>query len=80
MEFAPVVPRYVPRFDLDCQCRPLYDTDMKANDPPMKRPPNIATWRPLYYVMVGAKGFEPSTLWSQTRCATRLRYAPTQVL
>ena len=28
-------------------------------------------------VMVGAKGFEPSTLWSQTRCATRLRYAPT---
>ena len=30
--------------------------------------------------MVGAKGFEPSTLWSQTRCATRLRYAPTQLL
>ena len=27
--------------------------------------------------MVGAKGFEPSTPWSQTRCATRLRYAPT---
>ena len=27
--------------------------------------------------MVGAKGFEPSTLWSQTRCATRLRYTPT---
>ena len=31
-------------------------------------------------IMVGAKGFEPSTLWSQTRCATRLRYAPTSVL
>ena len=29
------------------------------------------------YSMVWAKGFEPSTLWSQTRCATRLRYAPT---
>ncbi len=28
-------------------------------------------------IVVGAKGFEPSTLWSQTRCATRLRYAPT---
>ena len=28
-------------------------------------------------MMVGAKGFEPSTLWSQTRCATRLRYTPT---
>ena len=30
--------------------------------------------------MVGAKGFEPSTLWSQTRCATRLRYAPTVII
>ena len=30
--------------------------------------------------MVGAKGFEPSTLWSQTRCATRLRYAPTKLV
>ncbi len=28
-------------------------------------------------MMVGAAGFEPATLWSQTRCATRLRYAPT---
>src|SRR6476646_3721140 len=28
--------------------------------------------------MVGAEGFEPPTLWSQTRCATRLRYAPTR--
>ena len=27
--------------------------------------------------MVGAVGFELTTLWSQTRCATRLRYAPT---
>ena len=26
--------------------------------------------------LVGVKGFEPSTLWSQTRCATRLRYTP----
>ena len=30
--------------------------------------------------MVGAIGFEPTTLWSQTRCATRLRYAPTSLL
>jgi hypothetical protein len=28
--------------------------------------------------LVGAIGFEPTTLWSQTRCATRLRYAPTR--
>ncbi len=27
--------------------------------------------------VVGAEGFEPPTLWSQTRCAARLRYAPT---
>ena len=27
-------------------------------------------------LVVGEKGFEPSTPWSQTRCATRLRYSP----
>ncbi len=26
--------------------------------------------------LVGIEGFEPSTPWSQTRCATRLRYTP----
>src|SRR5450759_4684423 len=30
--------------------------------------------------MVGAEGFEPPTLCSQSRCATRLRYAPTSRL
>ncbi len=30
--------------------------------------------------MVGVAGFEPATLWSQTRCATRLRYTPEEVL
>lgn len=25
---------------------------------------------------VGVTGFEPATLWSQTRCATKLRYTP----
>ena len=30
--------------------------------------------------MVGAEGFEPPTLCSQSRCATRLRYAPTAFL
>ena len=29
--------------------------------------------------MVGAAGFEPAALWSQTRCATKLRYAPMTV-
>ena len=26
--------------------------------------------------MVGVKGFEPPTPWSQTKCATKLRYTP----
>ena len=30
--------------------------------------------------MVGAVGFELTTLCSQSRCATRLRYAPTKPL
>ncbi len=30
--------------------------------------------------MVGAIGFEPTTLCSQSRCATRLRYAPTPAM
>ena len=30
--------------------------------------------------MVGAERFELPTLWSQTRCATRLRYAPNYIL
>ena len=29
--------------------------------------------------VVGVEGFEPPALWSQTRCATRLRYTPTAV-
>ena len=28
--------------------------------------------------MVGAKGFEPSTLCTPCKCATRLRHAPTR--
>ena len=39
-----------------------------------------AKGKALANVVVGAKGFEPSTLWSQTRCATRLRYAPTRCI
>jgi hypothetical protein len=47
------------------------------------RRPGVRTRRSLGPValsprkVVGAEGFEPPTLWSQTRCATRLRYAPT---
>ncbi len=31
---------------------------------------------PLSFFCVGVTGFEPATTWSQTRCATGLRYAP----
>ena len=31
----------------------------------------------LIFILVGARGFEPPTSWSQTKRATRLRYAPT---
>ncbi len=31
-------------------------------------------------IMVGVEGFEPPTLWSQTRCATKLRYTPIHCL
>ena len=30
-------------------------------------------------LFVGVTGFEPATTWSQTRCATGLRYAPIAV-
>ena len=33
--------------------------------------------REIIELLVGAEGFEPPTLCSQSRCATRLRYAPT---
>ena len=39
-------------------------------------PEPITTTLLIFMFMVGAAGFEPATLWSQTRCATRLRYAP----
>ncbi len=31
-------------------------------------------------LLVGAAGFEPATPWSRTKCATRLRYAPTPTI
>ena len=36
-------------------------------------------WEKVNYinVLVGETGFEPATLCSQSRCATRLRYSPT---
>ena len=30
----------------------------------------------FYLKLVGERGFEPPTHWSQTSCATKLRYSP----
>ena len=30
--------------------------------------------------MVGVAGFEPAAHWSQTSCATKLRYTPIQII
>ncbi len=38
--------------------------------------PSWLAWAKRGGPMVGVAGFEPATLWSQTRCATRLRYTP----
>ena len=45
----------------------------------MKKPENQAINGRLVFfeqAMVGKTGFEPATPWSQTRCATGLRYFP----
>ena len=47
-------------------------TDIRA--PEMKKASSFLT---RLLIVVGEEGFEPPTLWSQTRCATKLRYSPT---
>ncbi len=39
---------------------------------------NQLSYKPISNIMlmVGVAGFEPAALWSQTRCATKLRYTP----
>ena len=34
----------------------------------------------FYLKLVGERGFEPPTHWSQTSCATKLRYSPLELL
>jgi hypothetical protein len=48
----------------------------------MKKPVNSDVYGPLsldVILFVGKTGFEPATPWSQTRCATGLRYFPNAV-
>src|SRR5262245_11560762 len=46
-----------------------------STDSTEKRP--LASGRNSLILLVGATGFEPATPCAQGRCATRLRYAPT---
>ncbi len=43
---------------------------------PRSKPVRVPYCRKVLMLMVGAEGFEPPALCSQSRCATRLRYAP----
>ena len=56
----------------------LYPVELRALGPGLSHPARRQITDPASEV-VGVEGFEPPTLWSQTRCATRLRYTPTRV-
>ena len=67
-EFALVCPEGLEPPDLLLRRQLLYPVELRALEGENQK------W------MVGAVGFELTTLCSQSRCATRLRYAPTQEL
>jgi hypothetical protein len=51
----------------------------RTPDPRLRRPllyPTELRAVPVFAELVGAAGFEPATLCSQSRCATGLRYTP----
>ena len=52
-------------------------TDYAEN---IKKPSISARFRTFKKNLVGAKGFEPSTSWSQTKHSTRLSYTPKRSL
>ncbi len=58
----------------------LYSVRMKGLEPPRPKTSDPKSDAAANYAtcagIVGVTGFEPATTWSQTRCATGLRYAP----
>ena len=56
--------------------RSSFSVDDVNVTPTYRTPFDIIFGRTSFEKMVGARGFEPPTPWSRTRCATRLRYAP----
>jgi hypothetical protein len=53
----------------------LYPAELRAQNPSSQI---VSSLNVHVERMVGARGFEPPTLCSQSRCATRLRYTPTE--
>jgi hypothetical protein len=56
-------------------------TSATDNEPEWRQPYKKNARKPgaLQEILVGAKGFEPSTPRSRTECSTRLSHAPTSV-
>ncbi len=67
--------RTLPPVAFERRYRRIFDTRRAETKKPLKFTRKIRGLRDS--IVVGARGFEPPTPSSRTRCATRLRYAPT---
>ncbi len=57
-----------------------FSVDAVSATPVWRKPFDVIFKRAKMERMVGARGFEPPTPCSRSRCATRLRYAPTMTM
>ena len=73
MCYPPPTPRRVP---LSCCQRPFGLKTTTRTCHCTSHPAGHSIRRHPERSLVGVQGFEPWTPWSQTRCATRLRYTP----
>ena len=70
--------RALPLRTLEAVAAPYLGRDLSAADIEELRDALTHRYTEHGYInLVGAAGFEPATLCSQSRCATRLRHAPT---
>lgn len=49
---------------------------LQKSSPPFPQTKKNLSFQTGFLNMVGERGFEPPTHWSQTSCATKLRYSP----
>lgn len=66
--------RTTSRHNANQPCGPAF---FSANLIPIRNLRHLKSLRFRDFLLVGARGFEPPTPCSRSRCATRLRYAPT---